>query len=219
MTGQLSTIDQIVTDHNNIKDLFMRYKNESQRDKKAMIVNTLVREIAMHSEAEEATVYRSLAKESEKDADHFRDEHQALEEVLYSLDYTNMDKQPEFESKFEQAIVMFLKHSAEEEAEPGQLAKLSKTLSTEENDALAKDFLKYRDLVPTRPHPSAPQDGGVVHKALGAMTRGHDRIIETLSGREFVDLKYKHPAQGPVESLKVDQSLLRTATQQTAAQA
>ncbi|KAK4050467.1 hypothetical protein OIV83_003537 [Microbotryomycetes sp. JL201] len=215
--SRLNTIDEIITDHNNIKDLFKRYKNETDRDKKAMIVNTMIREIAIHSEAEEATVYKSLEKESEADANHFRDEHQQLEETLYSLDYTNMDRQPDFDKKLEHGIIMFLKHSAEEESEPGQLAKLSKTLSPEDNDALAKEFLQYRDLVPTRPHPSAPQSGSVVHKALGAVTRGHDRIIEMMTGRDFVDLKYQHPAKGQVESLKMDDSLLGTTTRQTPA--
>lgn len=50
----------------------------------------------MHSEAEEVTVYNTLQKHSEQQAQHFRDEHQALEEILYSIDYTKIND-PEFE--------------------------------------------------------------------------------------------------------------------------
>ncbi|KAK4052902.1 hypothetical protein OIO90_004178 [Microbotryomycetes sp. JL221] len=203
----LSTIDEITIDHNNIKYLFVEYKKQSKTDDdiRAKIVNTLIREIAIHSEAEEATVYRSLAKQDQSIADHFRQEHQELEQVLYSLDYTKISD-PEFEPQFEKAVQMFLKHSTEEEQ--GQLATLSKTLPLEDNDKLAKSFLDYRNLVPTRPHPSAPQDGGVIHKALGTVTRGHDKVMEMLSGREFVKLKFTHPANGPVEPLKVDNQVL-----------
>lgn len=58
---------------------------------------------------------------------------------------------------------------------------------------MARDFLKARSQVPTRPHPLAPQTGGIAQKAAGAQGRLHDKIIETLGRREFTDVKYKHP--------------------------
>ena len=36
------------------------------------------------------------------------------------------------------------------------------------------------------------------------MTKPHDKIMELLTGRTFADLRYSHPATGPVESLKCE---------------
>lgn len=63
-----------------------------------------------------------------------------------------------------------------------------------------------RKVVPTRPHPAAPQSGGVVQKVLGMATKPHDKIIETLQGRHFAELKYQH-SSGKVEPIKIDPAL------------
>ena len=39
----------------------------------------------------------------------------------------------------------------------------------------------------------APQTGGLAQKAAGAQGMFHDKIIETLGNRKFVDLKFSHP--------------------------
>lgn len=101
-----------------VKDLFCRYKDASSLDQKSTLVNTserlpsfrfvptsqadvetrpglVIRELALHSEAEEATVYNSLQKFSEKDAEHLRHEHQELEESLKDVDLTKVDA-PDF---------------------------------------------------------------------------------------------------------------------------
>jgi len=204
MTGHLNILDEIKIDHNNIKDLWARYKSATSEDEKGIIRNTMIREIAVHSEAEEVTVYNNVDHDVGKDAGkHLRDEHQALEEVLYSVDMGSVTDTND-DAKLSQAIKMFLEHSAEEETEPGYLAQLSKSLSAEENDALAKKFLAARKVVPERPHPMAPQSGGIVQKALGSMTKPHDKIVAALTSRKFTDIKYTHPANGPVESLQAN---------------
>ena len=67
-------------------------------------------------------------------------------------------------------------------------------------------------MAPTRAHPAAPQTGGLAQKAAGVQGSIHDKvclqvihinpglitapspqIIETLEGRNFVELKYDHP--------------------------
>jgi hypothetical protein len=48
-------------------------------------------------------------------------------------------------------------------------------------------------MVPTRPHPAAPQTGGIAQKAAGLQGSLHDKIVEKLGNRQFVDLKYTHP--------------------------
>jgi hypothetical protein len=59
--------------------------------------------------------------------------------------------------------------------------------------AFARAFLAARKKVPQRPHPSAPQSGGLAQKAAGMQANLHDKIVAKLTGRDFVDLKYEHP--------------------------
>jgi hypothetical protein len=44
-------------------------------------------------------------------------------------------------------------------------------------------------MVPSRPHPWAPQSGGMAQKAAGMQGKLHDKVIETVLGRDFVDVK------------------------------
>ncbi|GAA5820879.1 hypothetical protein JCM11251_001858 [Rhodosporidiobolus azoricus] len=196
---------EIVVDHNNVKDLYHRYKRASSKDEKSTLVNTIIRELAQHSEAEEVTVYNVLEQKGlVKDSKELRDEHEMLEKELYSVDWTKVDA-----VEFDHAIQLFIQHSDREEEDV--LKQLETKLSPEENDKLAKDFLAKRNVVPTRPHPVAPQSGGVVQKVLGMATRPHDKILETLQGRHFADLTYQH-GQGKVEPIKIDSSLIGTRT-------
>ena len=41
---------------------------------------------------------------------------------------------------------------------------------------IARAFLKARTIVPTRPHPWAPQTGGVAQKAAGLQGAFHDKV-------------------------------------------
>lgn len=95
--GRLDVLTEIQVDHENVRDLIKRYKQCTDHDDKSTLINTIVRELAVHSEAEEVSVYNVVdAKEGDQAGKHLRDEHQALEEILYSLDYTKVDS-PGFE--------------------------------------------------------------------------------------------------------------------------
>ncbi|BGP35446.1 hypothetical protein JCM10296v2_007284 [Rhodotorula toruloides] len=209
MTGHLDTYSEVIVDHNNVKQLFHMYKKATSKEEKGTLVNTIIREIAVHSEAEEVSVYndlesRGLAGESKE----LRDEHEQLEKVLYSVDWTKVDSS-EFEPKFEHAIQLFIKHSDREEEDI--LKRLKEKLTPEENDKLAQDFLTKRKAVPERPHPIAPQSGGIIQKVAGALTKPHDKILETLRGQHFLSddqLAYKHGQSTNVQPIKIDTSLL-----------
>jgi hypothetical protein len=66
------------------------------------------------------------------------------------------------------------------------------TYLTSWSQAFARSFLAARKKVPTRPHPAAPQTGGAAQKLAGLQASVHDKIVEKLGGREFVDLKQQH---------------------------
>lgn len=116
---------------------------------------------------------------------------------MYSLDYTKLSS-PEFGPKFKSAMKHFIEHSDHEERgtaghDKGSLHALAQKLSVEDNHKLAEEFVAARKVVPTRPHPLAPQSGGLLQKILGMGTKiPHDKVVETLQGKTFI----------PVEELK-----------------
>ena len=56
-TQLLEVTQEIRIDHDNVRDLLSRFKTESDPEMKKAIANTLVREMAIHSDAEEISVY------------------------------------------------------------------------------------------------------------------------------------------------------------------
>ncbi|KAJ8083349.1 hypothetical protein PM082_009221 [Marasmius tenuissimus] len=210
-TGQLDIAREIKLDHDNVRDLFERFKLATSKDEKGIIANTLIREMAVHSDSEEISVYNDLGKYGLEDtASHNREEHAEVKKLVYAADDASID-QADYDQIMGRAVTAFLEHAKEEEEQ--QLPKLVSKLKPGESDvcavssfltrmvkanlvlfkALAREFLKARVKVPSRPHPSAPVSGGVAQKAAGMQGKFHDKIIETLGRRKFTDVKYAHP--------------------------
>ncbi|KAJ7598574.1 hypothetical protein C8J56DRAFT_770100 [Mycena floridula] len=187
----LDVSKEITLDHNNVRDLFSKFKEAPSNDEKERIANTLIREMAIHSDAEEISVYNDLGHHGFGDiASHNREEHAEVKKLVYAADDASLD-QTHYDEIMARAVNAFLDHAQEEETE--LLPKFVSQLSPEENDAIARNFLKARIAVPSRPHPWAPVSGGVAQKAAGLQGKFHDKVIETLGGRKFTDLKYLHP--------------------------
>ncbi|KAI0333538.1 hypothetical protein GY45DRAFT_1344001 [Cubamyces sp. BRFM 1775] len=192
-SNYLDVTHEIKIDHDNVRDLFERYKATTDLNQKTTIANTLIREMAIHGDAEEVSVYNDYSGLGLGDtAAHNKQEHADIKKLVYDADATRMTK-PDYDAVLERAVTAFLTHAKEEEDE--QLPLIRQKLSPEENDKIARAFLKARTTVPTRPHPWAPQTGGIAQKAAGLQGAFHDKVVETVEGREFVDLKYQHPAQ------------------------
>jgi hypothetical protein len=62
MASLLDVTQEIRIDHDNVRDLYSRFKSETDKDTKWAIANTLVREMAIHSDAEELSVYKEYAR-------------------------------------------------------------------------------------------------------------------------------------------------------------
>lgn len=57
-------------------------------------------------------------------------------------------------------------------------------MTAEENDAEARKFLAARKAAPERPHPLAPQSGGLLHKAAAMQSKvGLSSVHYHLSSR------------------------------------
>ncbi|KAI0702976.1 hypothetical protein C8T65DRAFT_655250 [Cerioporus squamosus] len=190
-TNMLDVCHEIKLDHDNVRDLFERYKATTNRDEKATIANTLVREMAIHGDAEEVSVYNDYSTLGLGDtAAHNKEEHHEIKQLVYKADSTSVAS-PEYDEVITKAVTTFLTHAKEEEDEQHPIMR--QKLSPQDNDKLARAFLKARKVVPTRPHPAAPQTGGVAQKAAGAVGALQDKVIEKAGGREFAALKYTHP--------------------------
>jgi len=189
--GKLDVCHEIKLDHDNVRDLFSRFQSASAQDERASIANTLIREMAIHSDAEEISVYNEYSKIGlGHEGEHNKEEHAQVKKLVYDADMSHTSSQG-YDEILGKAFNAFITHAQEEEEE--QFPKIKAALSPEDNDKMARSFLKARTMVPSRPHPVAPQTGGVAQKAVGGLGSVHDKIVEKIGGREFVDLKHTHP--------------------------
>lgn len=62
MSTLLDVTREIKIDHDNVRDLYERFKAETDHDTKWATANTLIREMAVHSDAEELSVYKEYAR-------------------------------------------------------------------------------------------------------------------------------------------------------------
>ncbi|CAE6422493.1 unnamed protein product [Rhizoctonia solani] len=189
--ASLDYYNEIMIDHNNVRDLHKRfiaaYKNKNE-DLMNNIANTIVHEAALHSDGEELSIYKVLDAHGLHDAaEKDREEHQQVKQAMSHVDSNSVSSLgiDEFANAVERACQMFIKHAEDEENI--QYKQLSAKLSTEEKAKLAGDFLRAREMAPSRPHPSAPQDGGIGQKI---MAKPADAAVT--AARSLVDLKYQH---------------------------
>ncbi|KAG9093666.1 hypothetical protein FS749_013979 [Ceratobasidium sp. UAMH 11750] len=194
MSSPLDYYNEIKVDHDNVRDLYKRFTEaHKNRDEKLMndIANTIVHEAALHSDGEELSIYKVLDTHGLHDAaEKDRAEHQEVKQAMSHVDSNSVSSlgMDDFAAAVEKACNMFIQHAEDEENV--QYKQLSAILNQEEKALLAHDFLKARQMAPSRPHPSAPQTGGAGQKIMGTMGKPVDAAVTSM--RTFVDLKYKH---------------------------
>jgi len=193
-THSLDYYNEIMVDHNNMRDLHKRFVAAyKSKDEKLMndIANTIVHEAALHSDGEELSIYKVLDKHDLHDAaEQDRAEHQQVKQAMAHIDSSSISSLgiDEYANAVEKACQLLFQHAEEEENT--HYKQLSAKLSQSEKADLARDFLKAREMAPSRPHPSAPQGGGIGQKLMGTMAKPVDAAVS--AGRTFVDLKHQH---------------------------
>ncbi|KAL7752837.1 hypothetical protein RI367_001840 [Sorochytrium milnesiophthora] len=181
-------VDELIKiDHRSIFELYDRFlKTEGRVDEQQKIANELIREVAVHSAAEETTVYSAIQKSlsnGKSIADHLRSDHQEVKELLYDLDKQSVGD-ADYKPKLEKIIKNLRQHTKIEEEE--ELVKLRQATSAEEMITLGKKFEGIKAMVPTRPHPSAP-DQPTLEAIVGMMTAPIDKARDMT--REFAERK------------------------------
>ncbi|KDQ57006.1 hypothetical protein JAAARDRAFT_69977 [Jaapia argillacea MUCL 33604] len=190
-SNKLDVAHEIKLDHDNVRDLWSRFQASSDKNERAVLANTLVREMAVHGDAEEVSIYNDYSNLGlGGEVEHNKEEHAEIKKLVDRADSASINHS-EYDAVVGKAVNAFLTHAGEEEND--QLNKIRTKLSPEDNHKLAVQFLKARKMVPTRPHPAAPQTGGAAQKAAGAFGSLHDKVVEKVGGRDFAPLKYQHP--------------------------
>ncbi|SYW84050.1 uncharacterized protein UBRO2_05373 [Ustilago bromivora] len=187
-------LEEIKVDHDNIRDLCKRFQDAQKKGDEKLctdIANTIIHEAAVHSDAEELSIYKMMDQQGMRDiAEKDRNDHQQVKQAMNDLNAHGISDVglEAYAKRVVDACQLFLHHAEEEETD--QLPRLVKELSEKDHTKAVDDFLQARKMAPTRPHPSAPQGGGMAQKAMGAMGKAADVAMDV--GRNFVDLKYHH---------------------------
>ncbi|KAJ2994492.1 hypothetical protein NUW54_g7542 [Trametes sanguinea] len=92
-SNHLDVTHEIKIDHDNVRDLFERYNAATDLNEKTTIANTLIREMAIHGDAEEVSVYNDYAALGLGDtAAHNKHEHADIKKLVYDADATRVSK-------------------------------------------------------------------------------------------------------------------------------
>ncbi|CAL1707774.1 unnamed protein product [Somion occarium] len=153
--GLMDVAQEIKIDHDNIP---VSYEEK-------LVANTLIREISIHGDAEEIYVYNDYQKLGLHDAAmHSKEDHAEVKKLIFRDEHIAASHE-HHDDIMADSVNAFFAHGQEEETT--RHPTLREKLSPEDNDKLARAFLKAREMVPTRPHPLAPQTDGTLQKAMG----------------------------------------------------
>ncbi|WVR07338.1 hypothetical protein IAU60_004379 [Kwoniella sp. DSM 27419] len=153
----MSTVSEVIThDHRELEEFYTQIIESTDEDTKVRYQNQFTWELARHSIGEELVVYPAMEKyipNGKELADHDRAEHQKAKELLYKFQQLSPSN-PEFESTLRTLWKDLTEHIKEEEER--DLPQLEKALGRDESKELAASFQRTKKFVPTRSHPSAP---------------------------------------------------------------
>jgi hemerythrin superfamily protein len=187
MTASTTPTDVIAfltEQHREVDDVFAQLeKMDGATDEKVqLLAEQVVTSLVKHSVAEEIYLYPAVRKalpNGDDLADHELGEHDEAEQTMKELEKLTPE-QPEFWPTLHKLIEEIRHHVSEEEN--NLFPQLRAACSEQELHDLGRKVQQAEKMAPTRPHPSAPSEGGL----LGVLAPGAglvDRIRDALSGR------------------------------------
>lgn len=173
-------IELLEHDHREVEQMFTEYEQATDPQERRTIADKIIIELVRHSEAEEQAVYpmiRSHIENGDSIVEHEIDEHSQAERLMKELD--GMDPaNPEFGVLMQQLMTAINEHVAEEENVV--FPQFRQTVSPEELDKLGKTVQALKKIVPTHPHPMAP-DHPPFNALLAPGVALVDRVRDMLS--------------------------------------
>ncbi|KAG0295297.1 hypothetical protein BGZ96_012070 [Linnemannia gamsii] len=148
--------DPIKHDHRELEEYYHKILDSKNEDEKTRWANQFTWELARHSVGEELVVYprmREILEDGDALVEKDLHEHQETKEQLFKFQ-SMKSTDPSFEPLLRTMWAGLAQHIKEEEET--DLVQLEKALTAEESVDLAKQFQLTKNFVPTRSHPSAP---------------------------------------------------------------
>ncbi|KAK6972136.1 Hhe domain protein [Favolaschia claudopus] len=157
MASKQTLTQAIKEDHQEMYEYHDNYKKFSgDADSQTRWANQLRWEIARHAVGEELVVYplmeKHLGAQGRKLADHDREEHQHVKEMLYKMESMTPGS-AEYDKLLERMMVSLREHNDSEEAND---LPILETHLGEGSQQAASQFSLTKKFAPTRSHPSAP---------------------------------------------------------------
>jgi hemerythrin-like domain-containing protein len=175
-------IELLEHDHREVEEMFADFDKATDPKERRTIADKIIIELVRHSEAEEQAVYPAMKKalpDGESLVEHEISEHSEAEEVMKKLD--GMDPEDaQFPVLMAQLQSAIREHIQEEETDA--FPRFREAVGPEELDKLAGTVQTLKKIVPTHPHPSAP-DHPPFNALLGPGAGLLDRVRDLLTGR------------------------------------
>lgn len=182
-----NVIDELVTDHREVEELFGKIEElpPGHKDRKVYADQATI-ELVRHSVAEEAYLYPAVREhlpDGDALADQELEDHATAERTMKDLEGHDAG-----DAEFDRLIGMLMSEIREHIADEEQnlFPRLRAACSPEQLDELGEKVRQAKKTAPTRPHPAAP-DKPPANKLLAPGAGMVDRLRDALSGRGKLD--------------------------------
>ena len=175
-------IELLEHDHREVEQMFAEFEQATSKEQKETLRDRIISELVRHSEAEEQAVYPVISKKVDGGKDlveHEIDEHTKAEKLMKQMDGMDGDD-PQLGTLMDQLKTAILEHIREEETEA--FPKLRQAVDADELDKLGTVVKGLKKIVPTHPHPAAP-DHPPFNALLAPGAALIDRTRDLLTGR------------------------------------
>ncbi|MFF9803361.1 hemerythrin domain-containing protein [Streptomyces sp. NBC_01352] len=178
-----NVIDELVTDHREVEDIFGRIEALPFGDKdRKVYAEQATMELVRHSVAEEEYLYPAVREHlvnGNTMADKEIEDHSRAEQIMKDLEGCEAED-PEFDRLMGMLMTEIRSHIADEEQ--NLFPQLRAACPPEALDGLGDKVRMAKKMAPTRPHPSAP-DTPPANKLLAPGAGLVDRLRDALTGR------------------------------------
>ena len=176
-------ISVLTRDHREVEEVFTRIEQHAPGDvRRKDLAERAIRELVRHAEAEEVYVYpafRRFLPDGDAIADREIEEHSAAERSMKQLQGLGA-ADAFFDRLLAELMAEVREHVAEEEGT--YFPMLAAHASAEDLETLGRAVMTVKKVVPTRPHPAAP-DRPPLNLLLGPAIGLVDRVRDLVTGR------------------------------------